>query len=227
MMGGDSTGGAAIGQPQIVSYATNSGSGGGGGTGAAGGGAGGTIELTAGGDLAISTISSQGAVGAAAGLGSGGGGGTGGVIVLRAGHMATFGALNVSGMGGGNGTLGVGSKGGLGSDGRARVDSGVQTIGALGPANRGAMFDTGNALTTTTRNLTVTLYGTSSYSYDLQLADSNFTAIGAPTMINFGSTTFTQSVALDKGLNHLCVVPTGAGLGNPESRNCIDVAYLP
>ncbi len=235
--GGTGNQGLAIGDALISSYAANVGNGGGGGQknglslgGSAGGGAGGTIELTAGGDLTAPAISANGGTGGNCSAGSAGGGGSGGVIVLRAAHIATLNGVSVTAGNGGSSTVLGNASGGPGSAGRARVD-GVMVNGSTSPAVHGAVFDPTTPQTVSTPSVMVTLHGASSPNmfelHDVGTGD-NYQDLPGTTMISvkFASSEFTTPVSLVKGMNRLCISPPG-GPGNEESRNCVYVAYLP
>jgi hypothetical protein len=218
------SGGPMTGDVWITSYVTNAGSGGAGGT-SAGGGGGGTIELTAGGTLIAPAITANGAPGGS-NLTTGGGGGSGGVIVLRSYATATLGgALSVNGGAGGGGAT---SAGGDGRAGRARVDA-ASITGALGVAHRGFMFNT--TAPPIVRDAMPDLSVTSSAGdrWDLHRVTPAVVSIDK-TLVDFGAVTQLDTVkptALSPGLNKLCAVHEGATLANDESRNCIDIAYLP
>jgi hypothetical protein len=225
------SGGAMVGDALISSYLSNQGSGGGGAA-AVGGGGGGTIELTAGGTLTVHQISSNGASGTG-GLLTGGGGGSGGVIVLRSGVMATIGGvLSVAPGTGGTGTLALGAgNGGDGRDGRIRFDAPVITGSGSSnaAAHRGAMFDPTAPAIVHTPTPTVTVIGSMTDMFDMYVTSPTLQGASAPLTINFGAGTMvtTQTPQLTRGLHQVCVVPMGSNIGIPESRNCIEVAYLP
>lgn len=224
------SGGQAAGDQLITRYATNAGSGGGGAQGFGGAG-GGTLELTAGGNLMIGAlVSANGSVGKdVALLGAGGGGGSGGVVVLRSGATAMVTGISVAGGAGGSSGLGLSGVGGPGRAGRARIDA-VAISGDSGPAHRGVMFATEAPAIVRTTTPVLTLLGSSGDSFDLQRVTTNFAPLGAKTTVDFGGATTLDDVvtpALDAGFNRVCVVPKDSGLGNPESRNCIDLVYVP
>jgi hypothetical protein len=225
--GGGGAGGAATGDVLITSYSgtnPNAGSGGGGASGAGGGG-GGTIELTAGGTLSAPAIAANGANGAGGLIATGSGGGSGGVIVLRAFATATLnGALTVNKGMGGSGTT---TSGGDGAPGRARVDAAMLT-GTLGPAHRGFMFATTAPLIVRTAQPDVAVTGTPGDRFDLHRVTPAIVSIDK-TLVDFGGANQLEiePTNLTPGLNRLCAVPQNASLANAESRNCIDVAYLP
>jgi hypothetical protein len=219
------SGGTMTGDRLITSYVSNQGSGGGGAAGVGGGG-GGTIELSAGGSLSCAQINAKGGNGQG-GLGTGGGGGSGGVIVLRSGAAMTIGAALDVGFGtGGGGTIPL-ANGGDGRAGRARIDA-VTITGGLGPAHRGVMFDPTTELISRTPMVTIKLIGSAGDRFDLQPVDATYAPAGAKTPIDFGgATTLDPMVAAKPGWNRFCVVPENGSVANDESRNCIDIAYLP
>jgi hypothetical protein len=219
------SGGPATGEVWITSYATNAGSGGGGGT-SNGGGSGGTIELTAGGTLSAPAITANGAAGAG-NVTTGGGGGSGGVIVLRSYAAATLaGALTVNGAAGGAGLL---SAGGDGRSGRARVDA-ASITGTLGAtSHRGFMFNTTAPLIVREPMPNLSATSAAGDRWDLHRVTPAVVSIDK-TLVDFGAVTQLDTVkptALSPGLNKLCAVHEGATLANDESRNCIDIAYIP
>jgi hypothetical protein len=217
------SGGPATGDDWITSYATNAGSGGGGGT-STGGGGGGTVELTAAGTLRAPAISANGANGAG-NVTTGGGGGAGGVIVLRSYAAATLtGALTVNP---GSGGAGLASAGGDGRAGRARVDAAGIT-GSLDSARRGFMFNTTAPLIVRQPQPDIAVTGGAGSRWDLHRVTSMIISI-EKVLVDLGAVTErdVKSPALAAGFNKLCSVPEGATLANSESRNCIDVAYLP
>lgn len=222
------SGGAMTGDRLITSYATNASSGGGGAN-STGGAGGGTLELTAGGNLTVSgAISSKGSNGAGGLLAAGAGGGSGGVVVLRSGATATVAGIDLDGGAGGKGTLQLGAgDGGAGRQGRARIDA-VEIVGDMGPAHRGIMFDAITPVITRDSMLNVRVLGSSGDRFDIQRASTSFAPIGEKTTIDFGGAAELEpTVMLDPGFNRVCFIPESSGLGNPESRNCFDVAFVP
>jgi hypothetical protein len=207
----------------ITAYATSAGSGGGGGA-SPGGGGGGTLELTAGGTLTAPAITANGASGGG-NLLTGGGGGAGGVVVLRSYGAATLnGALTVNGALGGGGTL---SAGGDGRAGRVRVDAPSLT-GSLGVAHRGFMFNTSAPLIVRDALPDLSITSSAGDRWDLHRVTSSIVSVDKTT-VDFGGVMelTAKPTALAAGLNKLCAVHEGATLANEESRNCIDVAYMP
>ncbi len=231
---GHGAAGAGAGDPLITSFATNIGGGGGGGGGGVtgggqGGATGGAVELTAGGNLTISMVAMDGAAGGAPPLlgGGGGGGGAGGVIILRAGGTLMAGA--VSAKGGAGGATGA-SIGGAGSNGRIRFDTRTATVpaGTTPIPHRGVMITAINPAVTRDRTPTITVTGTANDQYDLYVInpdDSTPKTLNGRTLI-FASSSF-DLPDLSIGYNTVCVVPAGGSLNATESKNCVELAYLP
>ena len=184
---------------QITSYAANPASGGGGGAagvgdGGAGGGGGGVVELTARGDVTVTTVNANGGTGAAgSGLGaSGGGGGAGGVILVRAGGTLT---------GLGDALDGQGRKGstsaGAGSDGRTRYDAAMVAAPSPAPTRTAARYATAPDLFATLQTPMLTLSGEALDVGDVKVftkdgdindaASANFGTSGNATVIAAGS----------------------------------------
>jgi hypothetical protein len=222
------SGGPMTGERLIASYATSAGSGGGGAN-SFGGAGGGTLELTAGGNLTVSAaIAANGSDGKGGLLGAGGGGGSGGVVVLRSGATATVNGISLNGGAGGTGTLPA-AIGGAGSAGRARIDA-VTITGNSGPAHRGVMFGASVPAIVRTTTPALTLLGSPGDSFDIQRVSTNFAPLGTKTTVDFGGASTLDDVmtpALDVGFNRVCVVPKDSNLASPESRNCIDLVYVP
>lgn len=233
---GGSASGPEVGDPFITSFGTNRGSGGGAGSvvlnllGGEGGGSGGSIELTAAGELTIGNIASVGGVGGTAALGLGlgdGGGGSGGAIILRSGVKATVGELRANGGLGGN-TPATSNRG---ADGRIRIDAPSLESSALASptAVRGAMFDPGTPAVSDTQVLSLRLHGGAGTRFDIQHLNGADQKIADKALADFqGSNTLTVKIELQAGLNRLCTTPSGdsASVSNLESTNCIDVAYI-
>ncbi len=222
------SGGAMTGDVLVTRYATNAGSGGGGSDGFGGAG-GGILELTAGGNLTVSAmISANGSAGKSVAIvGGGGGGGSGGVVVLRSSGTATVNGISVAGGAGGTSGLLAGA-GGPGKEGRARIDA-VTITGNVGPAHRGAMFAATAPTIVRTNTPMLTVLGSIGDNFDLQRVNLSFAPVGSIKPVAFGGadTLDVAAPTLDAGFNRVCIVPEGSGLGNPESRNCIDLVYLP
>jgi hypothetical protein len=220
------SGGVMTGDPLITRYATNAGSGGGGGNGFGGAG-GGTVELSAGGNVTVGAISANGSDGKGGLLAAGGGGGAGGVVVVRAGATATLNGISVNGGAGGTGTLALGV-GGAGRAGRVRIDA-AAISGNAGAPHLGLMFDANTSAIVRSPMPTLHLLGSAGDRFDMQRANQSFAPLGTKKTIDFGGATALDETTpmLDAGFNRLCIIPENSGLGNPESRNCIDLYYLP
>jgi hypothetical protein len=190
------------------------------GTGGNGGGGGGSIEISAGGDVTVGAISARGAAGTAGSGGAGaGGGGSGGVILLRAGGSLTAGDIDVSG------------GGGTGAAGRARYDAGgVATVstGSLGTDHlRGPMF-TNLPLAVHASRPTLTILGkpSTSFQHFVVTPDGATSTLTKASLGQDGTAKLTPVVDLLPGANQLCLV-TESGTLASETRNCVDLAYLP
>ena len=233
---GGGTGGPMYGDDLVSTYASNAPSGGGGGgrnatlaglfgAGGGGGGGGSVVELTAGGDVTCGTIDVSGGGGAPGGSGTGGGGGgggAGGVIVLRAGGALTCGMLTASGGAGGAGTQGTQGSGGAGSPGRIRWDSAQGSAPAASPMPlRGPSFATQTPLVVRTNH--VALVGAAGKTFNVYVND----VAGAQGLSFDGSGNASVDGALVPGYDHVCAVLPAGDYTHAESRECIDVAYLP
>ncbi len=207
--------------PLATLGAPNRGSGGAGGNGGTtqrggdGGGGGGTIEITAAGDLTVTEVSAAGENGT--GGANPGGGGSGGVILLRAGGNLTSGAINVAG-------------GGAGAPGRARYDAGGMATGAITGHHRGPMFvnlPLNPPLIARSRTPEITVSGKplSLFRYFI-IRKSGTSALVDETIGAGGTARVTLQQDLGPGLNQLCLV-VGTGDASSDTRNCIDIAYLP
>ncbi|HEY5921116.1 MAG TPA: hypothetical protein VIV11_05565 [Kofleriaceae bacterium] len=230
--GGSNPGSAGpmIGDSLITRYMSNAGSGGGG-SNVFGGGGGGTLELSAGGNVTVGgMISSNGSVGGSGSLlQAAGGGGSGGVVVLRSGATVMVNGISVvGGVGGMAGVmLGGAGDGGDGRSGRVRIDA-ATVSGNIGSAHAGVMFDGMVPVITRSTMPTFHVLGTIGDRFDLQRASTAFAPIGAKQTVDFGGATALDVMpALEAGFNRVCLIPEDSGLGNPESRNCVDLAYLP
>jgi hypothetical protein len=215
-----------VGLSQLAASALNRSSGGAGGNGAVvggeggrGGGGGGAIEIAAGGDLEVGSISARGVDGDNGTLigAQKGGGGSGGVVLLRAGRDLKAGDLDVGG-------------GGAGQKGRARYDAGgaaVVSSGELGAGHyRGPMF-VDAPLTTRVKAPELTVAGKPLAEYRYFTIDAAGTAsqlvdemIGAD-----GTAQITLRQALTPGSSQICLVVAG-GDGTSDTRNCIYIAYV-
>jgi hypothetical protein len=117
--------------------------------------------------------------------------------------------------------------GGAGRDGRVRVDA-VAIVGSLGPAHRGVMFDATVAAITRTATPAIRVLGSSGDQFDIHRASTSYVSLAQKAIDFGGATELDESPpALSPGFNRVCIVPAGSGLGHAESRNCVDIAYLP
>ena len=228
--GNAGSGGVQTGDVLITSYSANTGSGGGGAT-YFGGGGGGTLELTAGGNLTVGgTILAKGSAGGGGGLAatSGGGGGAGGCVVLRSGGAATVSGFDLRGGAAGAGPALGGKDGGAGRTGRSRVDA-VTITGDVGPAHRGLMFDGATPVIVRASAPMFHLLGSMGDSFDLQRVNTSFAPLGDKLSVAFGGADNIDAAVpeLAPGFNRVCAVPKDSGLANAESRNCVDLVYLP
>jgi len=226
--------GSASGAPYIPIYdgmddAMNRGGGGGGG-GLKGGGGGGVVELTAGGNLNVKTVSANGSDGESATLSlTGGGGGAGGTIVLRAGAMLTM-PTGVTFAGGAKGTGLLGS-GGVGSIGRWRFDAaavtGTTTTMTAGPKRGPMIVRPANPIVEKAEDYMIMVTGNNGDDYQLLITYPN-TQI-ATGMVHMGADmqTYTLTSKLAVGLNKLCILVPGGNSANDEAQNCIEVAFIP
>ena len=250
--GGEPNGGMAHGNTAVLNYAAdnaghtpNQSAGGGGGnggsltsgTGGAGGGGGGTVEIDAGGNIAVASIDVSGGIGGnGGGLTSatgGGGGGTGGVIVIRsaAGDLTVNGTLAAAGgMGGtGGGSLSnTGGVGGNGSIGRVRTD--VPTLPSVAGVvvYPGLRFDaTTNAIATMSK-YSVIFHGNPGDTF--VLADYDFTGASqetepAGTFDTSGNAT--PVLSLHAGYNNICATLLDGVPKTSLADTCMVIVYLP
>jgi len=232
---GGAGGMGGLGDAAIASYANNVPSGGGGGASSAvtaggpGGGGGGILELTAGGNVTLDSAAGVSAIGAigANGAAGGGGGGAGGVIVLRAGGtLSVAGPLAVTGGNGGAGSSST-KDGGSASAGRTRVDAAHGSVpasaGYIGP-----MF-VDAPTTSTTAMVQLNLSGSPNTSDATgRVYDSSGHVFGTTFTPNFGSDgTASVTAMLTPGYNKVCITVVNGNPTNPESTNCVEIAYLP
>jgi len=233
--GGGGQAGGTAGQKFLVPLppaenATAHGAGGGGGgglTGGVGGGSGGVVELTT---PAVLTMTADSTINANGGdgddivctTGGGGGGGSGGAILLRAGTIlaaAGAGAAAREGQGAGGGTC----IGGDGGKGRIRIDRGNDAIIDSDPAAFIGPMPVMDALPLIVdqASLSVDVRGDATQHYQVFVGETPF------AFDTDGDGLGTAEVMLEPGLNRLCVqVAAGAELDYPESKNCVDVAYI-
>jgi hypothetical protein len=238
---GAGSGGARAPAVMLTPLGAAAGNGGGGGAnqvldgGGAGGAGGGVVELTSGGSLSIgpgASIAATGQNGAApgglgCGLGGGaGGGGAGGAILLRAGSAIAIdasAALSVApGLGGvrANCGGGDGAPGVVRADGASLADPGDH-LGAS--VLRGAMWRP-DAPTVVTGSATVSLplTGRAGITYFLKINTAD------PEEIELSTDVGSVEARLEEGSNSVCALVLEAGnLSQPESINCISIAYLP
>ena len=209
-----------------------SGGGGGGapallGNGGGGGGGGGAIEITAGGDVTIGTVSIRGGVGASSGGGSGvvagGGGGAGGSLMVRSGGTLTTGMIEAKGGAGGT----ANSNGGAGGDGRVRWDApGGQAPASDVAPHRGPSFATSTPLVVRAAEANVMLTGEPNAPFSFYTVHDGIDQDGASH--TFGAAgTFTITPQLSPGLNQVCVLLAGGVRRSHEADKCIEVAFLP
>lgn len=235
--GGAGQPGSMAGQAYLVPLppdpnATAHGSGGGGGggvTGGLGGGSGGVIELSTPATLTLR----EGAILSASGgagenllctIGGGGGGGSGGAILVRAGMLMVGADVRIEARGGagaGGGTC----VGGDGGDGRIRIDRGndaavdAEPLAFVGPV---PIIDDLPVIVGE-EELAVPVRGKVNTSYQLFVGESETPLTFETDADGLAS----AAVALEPGLNQLCVqVAPAADLQYPESKNCVNVAYI-
>jgi hypothetical protein len=240
--GGDGQAGNRTGQTSLVQLppadgATAHGAGGGGGgdltldanTAGRGGGSGGVVELTT---PAVFTMTASAVISAGGGdgqtavctTGGGGGGGSGGAILLRAGVMlAAAGASAVAPGGFGQGSQ-AGCRGGDGGAGRIRIDRGNDATIEADPATfMGPIPVTDLPVIVSEANPEVTVRGAASEEYELYVGDQETPTTFGTEADGLGS----PHPTLEPGLNRLCVYVTAkTELDYPESKNCVDVAYI-
>lgn len=222
---------ADVGMSVIASSRSSGGGGGGGasfGAGDTGGAGGGTLELTADGNLMIGTYTSKGGAGETSRAGGEGGPGSGGGLLLRAGGTLVTGVLDVDG----------GAGPGAGGFGKIRFDNAAQatTANATRPTYRGPMLASSTPLLVTDPVPTLTIYGKPMAPFKLYiegLTNELLDAARPPVTLTFtaaGSTSYKLEDAspLYRGDNRVCVEVEAAstGVGRPEARNCIELVYL-
>jgi hypothetical protein len=225
-------GGAMHGTDNLDNLAASTPAGGGGGAAgtAAGGGGGGVVHLVAGGDVTVGgSVAADGGMGGPGNtLKGGGGGGSGGVILMRAGGALSTGPWSVAKGGGGGGN---GGPGGPGSDGRMRWDAASLTGTApsglnvyIGPQIKDAPY------TTRTKTPTIVVAGKPTGTADGRIFDAMNQA-GTPFTAAIGTgappATGSAMLTLVPGYNKVCVTVAGGDASQPESTNCIEMAYLP
>ncbi|MFT3697463.1 MAG: hypothetical protein QM831_30250 [Kofleriaceae bacterium] len=228
---GNGIGATWVGDDQLSTFGTGndqSSGGSGGGTGALGaggpgGGGGGLLELGAGGDLSIGTITAKGGNGAKSNLNMNpGGGGSGGAVILRSGGSITA-AVDISG--------GTGNT--AGGPGRVRADAPTSITGvALTPSAspfRGPTFatDTPMIVTSTDVKLNVTAQPQHSIQYYINNFDGS-KSFGPQTVLvpSNGVLALQPGENLFTGRNELCVIVEGAQPTATDAGQCISIAYL-
>jgi hypothetical protein len=232
--GGNSPGPVA-GEPSITTLEyPNRGSGGAGGQGSNvlgpggnGGHGGGSIELTAGGNLTVAgTIEANGSDGTRVSNGKAGGGGSGGLVLLRTGGTFSVGGIQAIG-----GNPGAGGTGGIGSVGRVRVDS-PRKIATI-PSDpivgyHGPMLAPTTELVVREPQPRVTFVGEPNAIISYTIEDGEGTTRGPVqlTLSGTGESTIPLGMELFEGYNRLCALVTGVSMRRPEAENCITLAYL-
>ncbi len=245
---GPGAAGTTYGDPLITTYdgfmtlVANKASGGGSGgvtgtcsAGGSGGAGGGSIELTADGDITISgSINVDGGAGAPGtcsvtlGGAGGGGGGAGGVILVRAGNMLSAGAA-LSAAGGVGGAGANGGTGGNGGAGRIRYDAAVgDAAGNPVAAHRGPAFLASTPLIVTTPSPMITLNGTSGDAFTVSVTDEGGSQHIDGEIFVFGmSNQIPITPLLQRGLNTLCIILDGGDRSASEATKCVNIAMLP
>ncbi len=236
---GGTAGGSTSGDEGLRDLGLARSSGGGGGVGGVGvtaqgggvgGAGGGTIELTAGGDLTIgdlTTIGGDGTPTAAANNGGGGGGGSGGTVLLRARRILSFtSVLATGGLAGGGGSV-TSFAGGVG---RVRIDVPTLAFDSTPPAYRGPTLALGSSLIVRTAHPTFAVIGAKNRSFGYFFTNSNGTQFGTTQLIGpTGAQNLTLPIEkpLGRGINHFCLLVAGATAASPpEAMNCSDIVYL-
>lgn len=230
-------GGTRTGDELIVTYegfaghTRNRAAGGGGGggatlgTGGGGGASGGSIELTAGGNLTVGAISAKGGDGGGAtGTGAGGGGGgAGGLVMLRADGALVSGAIAVpGGIGAGNG--------GPGSGGRVRWDAQTGAsptlTGASATLHRGPAFAQPMRIFRTPYAM-LSVIGKANDQFNFYTVHAGVTNTDSQVISISPDGTRSFLVTLQQGFTHVCLTLAGGQQGTDEADKCIDVAFLP
>jgi len=231
---GAGQGGQGGGDEMIVAYealglAANKPSGGGGGgagvvgTGGGGGAGAGVVELTAGGNLVVGTISVVGGAGGTSA--SGGGGGAGGVVVLRAGGTLTAGTISANGGPGGD----VGDNdGGAGAAGRIRWDAPAAAAPSadVPSVHRGPAFAAATDLAYRETMPAISLVGKANVGFKVFTRHEGATYNQTSETFGSGGTIEIRPL-LRGGHNELCITLNGGVQGTPEADKCIDVAVVP
>jgi hypothetical protein len=232
--GNGGAGGAHTGDDLIVSYNENRPGGGGGGgptlalvAGGGGAASGGSIELTARGDISVGKITANGGAGQTSALAGGGGGGAGGLVMVRAGGMLTIGAVSVSGGGGGPGS--GNANGGAGAGGRVRWEAQTATAPTVAAGSRSVHRGPAFVLTMQVFRITdptISVIGTPGDRFDVSVENEGTVYPGPSTTIaDTGIGVF--GPPLHQGLNHVCILLDGGKPKTSEAEKCVDVAFLP
>jgi hypothetical protein len=146
---------------------------------------------------------------------------------LRARQLTVMSATAVTVAGGAGGTeTDIGDcAGGAGAPGRIRFDAAVLegTISALSSAVRGAIWPADTPpIVTDPGSVSLGLVGRAGVEYFIKVNTST------PERAELLQDSGTVDVALERGLNTVCALVVESGsLSQPESLNCISIAYLP
>lgn len=223
---GNGIGATWVGDDQLGTFGSgndvSSGGSGGGtgflGAGGPGGGGGGLIEIGAGGDLTVGSISAKGGNGTGYNGGSSnpGGGGSGGAVILRSGGSITA-SVDVSGGTGEN----------AGGAGRVRADAPTAINGVT--AFRGPTFaaDTPLALTAIDQKVDVKAEPQRSIQYYINNFDGS-KSFGPSTVLvpSNGILELQPGPNMFAGRNDLCVIVEGAKPAQVDAGQCISIALI-
>ncbi len=206
--------------------------------GGAGGGGGGTIVLTSGGSLTVTAtgnlISNGGSGGAGGGAcavlnqhGGGGGGGSGGGVLLRGWGLFVDegGDVSVTAGNGGNGGC---NAGGNGAAGRVRVDlpSAATDPGLVSgtSAFRGIVIDPALPAVVTSSPVTVAVFGAPSHDgYRIQVE-----GLGDVGISTVSDRTGSAMLDLTPGMNRICVLQNDiVNASSNEGAQCVSIAFMP
>ncbi|MFT3696003.1 MAG: hypothetical protein QM831_22895 [Kofleriaceae bacterium] len=205
--------------------ASSGGGGGGGGgllgAGGAGGGGGGEIEIGAGGDVTIGTLTAKGGTGATSS--NNGADGTGGVVVIRAGGTvkATSGkAVDVTA---GSGTI-------VSDPGRARIGGeDVSAITASPKYSRSPTWFASTPMVVRKEQPALNLNGEPGQNVQYYVTNYNGTDTRGPATVPVppnGMASFTSGLQFYRGLNKLCAYVPDANTAAVDGGQCIWIAYL-